>query len=158
MIAASNHKPPHAPGGPETSSPRRTRQRRGAAAVEFAVLAPLMGVILMGTMEMSRAMMAKIILNDAARKACRTGILPTGSNTAIDSEVSNILADNNVNAASATVTILVNDQAVDASTAKQNDKVSVKVAVPYAQFAWAPPLFLGNRAVESETVVMMRQR
>jgi len=126
--------------------------------VELAILTPLLGLIVMGMVEMSRAMMAKIILNDAARKACRTGILPNNGNTAITNEVANILKDNSLNIANATLTIQVNGQAVDASTANQNDQVSVKVAMPYTQFAWTQPLFLTNTTIESETVVMMRQR
>ena len=134
------------------------RRRRAAAAAEFAVLAPLLGVIIIGMVEMSRAMMAKVILNDAARKACRTGILPTGSNTTVTNEINNILTDNNVATSSATITIAVNGTVADANTAKQNDRVSVKVAVPYTQFAWIPPFFLGSTTVESEKVVMMRQQ
>jgi Flp pilus assembly protein TadG len=143
---------------PPVSWCQRARKRCGSAAVELAVIAPLLGVIVMGMVEMSRAMMAKVILNDAARKACRTGILPTGSNSAINTEVTNILTDNGISGTSATVAVLVNGNAVDANTAQQNDQLSVKVAVPYTQFAWTPPLFLGNTTIESETVVMMRQR
>jgi Flp pilus assembly protein TadG len=144
--------------GPPGSWLRRTRKRCGSAAVELAVIAPLLAVIVMGMVEMSRAMMAKVILNDAARKACRTGILPTGSNSTITTEVTNILSDNNISGTSATVTIQVNGNTTDANTAVQNDKVSVKVSVPYTQFAWTPCVFLGNATIESETVVMMRQR
>ena len=137
---------------------RSPRRRRGAAAVEFAVLAPVLGIIIVGMVEMSRAMMAKMILNDAARKACRTGIQATGSNATISSDVTNILSDNNTSTSSATVTVQVNGVTANANTAKQNDRVSVKVAVPYTQFAWTQPLFLGSTTVESETVVMMRQQ
>jgi Flp pilus assembly protein TadG len=137
---------------------RSPRRRRGAAAVEFAVLAPVLGIIIVGMVEMSRAMMAKMILNDAARKACRTGIQATGSNATISSEVTNILSDNNISTSSATVTVQVNGVTANANTAKQNDRVSVKVAVPYTQFAWTQPLFLSSTTVESETVVMMRQQ
>jgi Flp pilus assembly protein TadG len=135
----------------------RPRKRRGAAAAEFAVLAPVLFAILLGTLEMGRAMMAKSLLNDAARKACRTAILPNGANSAITAEVANILADNGLNIANATVTIQVNGKTADASTAKQNDSVSVKVAMPFSRVAWTTPFFLTNTTVESEFVVMMRQ-
>jgi Flp pilus assembly protein TadG len=151
----SNHGPPCGAGAP---GERRGRKRRGAAAVELAVLAPLLGVLMMGMVEMARAMTAKTLLNDAARKACRTGVLPNNGNTAITGEVSNILSDNGLSIANATVTIQVNGQSVDASSAQQNDRVSVKVAMPYSQFAWTHPLFLGSTTIESETVAMMRQR
>jgi Flp pilus assembly protein TadG len=137
---------------------RGARRRRAAAVAELAVLTPLLVTIVLGTMEMGRAMMAKTILNDAARKACRVGIGPTGSNSTITTEVADVLGDNSIGSNTATITIQVNGQAVDASTSKQNDRISVRVAVPYSQFAWTPPFFLTNTAVESETVVMMRQQ
>ena len=137
---------------------RPTRWRRAAAVAELAVLTPLLATIVLGMLEMGRAMMAKTILNDAARKACRAGIGPTGSNTTIQTEVTDVLGDNSISSANATVTVQVNGKAVDASTSKQNDRISVKVAVPYSQLAWTPPFFLTNTTIESETVVMMRQQ
>jgi Flp pilus assembly protein TadG len=135
------------------------RGRRGTAAVEFAVLAPLLAALVMGGMEAGRALMAKVVLNDAARKACRAAILPTGSNSTVNSEVSDILQTNHgITFNSNMVTVQVNGTTADASTAKQNDRVSVKVAVAYSQFAWAPTFFLSNTTLESDTVVMMRQR
>ena len=97
-------------------------RRRAIAAVELAVLAPLLGFLMIGTVEMARAMMAKTILNDAARKACRTGILPTGSTASITSDATNILTDNNVSTASATITVLVNDKVADANTASRTTR------------------------------------
>jgi Flp pilus assembly protein TadG len=144
--------------GQKSRGVRRARWRRAAAVAELAVLAPLLATIVLGMVEMGRAMIAKGILNDAARKACRTGIGTTGSNSTITTEVTNILGDNNISTTSATVTIQVNGQAVDANTSKQNDQISVKVAVPYSQFAWTSPFFLTNTTIESETVVMMRQQ
>jgi Flp pilus assembly protein TadG len=135
----------------------RPRKRRGAAAVELAVLAPLIGLILLGMLEMGRAMMARSLLTDASRKACRTAILPRNANSAITADVANILSDNGLDISKATVTIQVNGKTVDASTAKQNDAISVKVAMPYSQFAWTTPFFLTNTSIESEVVVMMRQ-
>lgn len=137
-------------------APARWR-RPGAAAVEFALFAPLLGVLMMGMFEMGRAMNAKEILSDAARKAGRTGILPNKANSDITSEASNILSDNNISTSQLTVTILVNGAAVDASTAVRGDKISVKVSVPATQVLWLAPFFLNSQSIESETIVMMRQ-
>jgi Flp pilus assembly protein TadG len=129
------------------------------AAVEFVLVLPFLAVFVNGFVELGRAIMVRQVLNDAARKACRKGILPNQDNTAISQDVTNILTDNfsSTSASDATITILVNGQAVDASTAKKNDQISVKVSMPFADVAWTPPFFLSNNAVESETLVMARQ-
>jgi Flp pilus assembly protein TadG len=147
---------------PEASLPAAPRRkapggsRRGAAVAEFAVIAPIFVAMLMGSFEISRGIWAKEILSDAARRACRTGVQPGTSNATIITDVNNILTDNKIDATKATITILVNDLAVDASTAVQNDKVSVKVAIPVSATRVATSMFLSNTNIESETVVMMR--
>src|SRR5262249_54153229 len=102
--------------------------------------------------------MGKTILNDAARKACRAAVLPTGSNAGITADVTNILlTDNSISTAGLNITVLVNDTPADPNTAKQNDKHSVKVALPHSAFNWTTPICLSNMTGESETIVMMRQ-
>jgi Flp pilus assembly protein TadG len=132
--------------------------RRGLAVVEFAIIAPVFVFLALGMVEMARGMMVKEVLTDAARKGARTGILPYAANAAIQSDVNSVLTSNNISAADATVIIQVNDKTVDAATAVQNDKISVKVSIPVAKVAWITPLFLPGATIESETMVMMRQR
>jgi Flp pilus assembly protein TadG len=131
--------------------------RRGAATVEFALAAPILVFMVIGMIELSRGFMARETLSDAARKACRVGIQPGNGNSAITGEVNNILNDNGISAGSATVTVLVNGNAVDASTANTGDQISVKVSVPVSAVFWGGTIFLPSSAIESETIVMMRQ-
>jgi len=131
--------------------------RRATAAVEFAVLAPFLFTLAMGAFEVGRAVMGRQVLTDAARKACRTGILPGKANADITSDVNDILTDNGIPTADATVTILVNGAAVDASTANAGDQISVKVSVPAHDITWTAQIFISNANIDSETLVMMRQ-
>jgi Flp pilus assembly protein TadG len=135
----------------------RRPRRPGNAAVEFALFAPLLSVLMMGMLEMGRAMNAKEILSDAARRAGRTGILPNKATSDITSEASDILSNNQISTTQLTVTVLVNGAAADASTAKRGDQISVKVSIPASQVLWLAPFFLNNQSIESETIVMMRQ-
>ena len=137
---------------PET---RRRPVRRGAATAEFALLAPFFLAIVLGMIELARGLSVKETLSDAAQRGCRTGALPGKASSDITAEVNAVLANAGINGA--TVTILVNGQAVDASTAKRFDQISVKVSVPSSQVSWGTNLFLSGQAIESETVVMMRQ-
>jgi Flp pilus assembly protein TadG len=138
-------------------SPVRRKKRAGGAAVELAILAPILAGVVIGMFQMSRIVMIKEVLCDAARKGCRTGIYPNRANADITADVNNILTDNNLTSSNATITILVNGNAVDASTAKQNDQISVKVSFPLTKVGWLPLFFDSGITVSSETVVMMRQ-
>jgi Flp pilus assembly protein TadG len=147
---------------PEATTPLpgstvRRRRRFGAAAVEVAILAPLLAGLVVGMFQMSRIIMIKEVLCDAARKGCRTGIWPNRANSDITADVNNILTDAGFTSSNATITILVNGNAVDASTAQQNDQISVQVSMPLSKVGWLPLFFDSGITLSSETVVMMRQ-
>src|SRR6185437_9411801 len=78
---------------PGTSFPSG-RVRRAVAAVEFAVVSPLLATLLLGMLEIGRGLMVKEALSDAAQKACRTAALPGKANSDVQSEVDNIMSDN----------------------------------------------------------------
>ncbi len=138
------------------TTPRR-RPRPGIAIVEFAFVVPFLSVLVVGVAEMGRAIAVRQVLNDAVRKGARTGILPNRTTAQITSDVTNILTDNNISSSVATVTVLVNGQNVDASTATRGDQISVKVSVPFAQVSWGIIRFLGGSATLQSTLVMQRQ-
>jgi Flp pilus assembly protein TadG len=151
---------PRGASAPRPSRPGRfffQGKRSGAAAVEFAFIAPVILFMIAGALEFSRAIMVKEILHDAARKACRTGIRTDRSNTDVTNDVTNILNDNNIPLQQATTTILVNGAVADVSSAKRNDQISVKVSVPFSQVYWTTTIFLSGATVESETVFMWKQ-
>ena len=101
--------------------------------------------------------MVRQVLTDAVRKGCRNGALPGHTNSNITQDVNDVLSDNAIPTADATITILVNGAAVDASTAQQYQQISVKASVPFNKVSWTPLFFFTNASVESETLVMMRQ-
>jgi Flp pilus assembly protein TadG len=133
-------------------------KRSGVATIEFAFVAVVLVFLTIGMVETARGMMVKETLSNAARRGCRTGILPTATNSAVQTDITNVLTAHNIKSADAPVKILVNDKEADVSTAKQNDKISVKVSVPVSKVCWITPLFLAGSNYESEAVVMMRQR
>ena len=138
---------------------RRARtRRRGIATVEFAFVGVVLVFLTIGMVEVARGMMVKETLSNAARRGCRTAILPTGTNSAIQTDIDRVLTAHNIKSSDATATVMVNDQVADITTAKQNDKISVRISVPVAKVCWITPLFLAGSNFESETVVMMRQR
>ena len=144
-------------GRPRSLFARLARRRRGIAAVELAFLAPFLTVLILGMFEIARGIMVKQLLNDAARKACRTGVLPLKANSDVTSEVNDVLTDNGLSPTSATIRIQVNGATVDCSTAKRNDRVSVKISVPTAKTFWISTYFLVSSSIDSDSVTMLRQ-
>jgi Flp pilus assembly protein TadG len=144
------------------------RRRSGIASAEFALLVPFLVMIVMGMLELGRAMMVKTILSDAAHKACRTGIKRDKGNSDIVTEAINVMQDNGFDTSKfnpnslGTITITVTDPngnvLDDSLDAPSGTVVSVQVSIPVSSTTWVTPFYLGNGAtLESETVVMMKQ-
>ena len=80
----------------------RQDRERGAIAVEFALLAPVLIMLLLGIMEFGRAYNAQIMLSSAAREGVRVmavGNNPTAARTAAKNAAAGLqpaLTDSNV--------------------------------------------------------------
>jgi Flp pilus assembly protein TadG len=66
---------PSAPQARQAPPPRGARSDRGAAAVEFALLLPLLLVLVFGIIDFGRALNAQITLTQAAREGARLASL-----------------------------------------------------------------------------------
>jgi len=146
----------------------RARQRRGIASVELPLLLPFPVMIVLGMLELGRAIMARTILSDAAHKAARTGIKRDKGNTDITSEATDVMHDNGFNTSKfnppslGSITITVTDPngnvLDDSLDAPSGSKIQVQVAIPVSSTTWVAPFYMGSGAtLESETVVMMKQ-
>lgn len=86
----------------------KRESERGAAAVEFAILLPLLLMLVLGTIEFGRAYNAQIILTNAARDSVRVMAIkndPAGAKTAARnaaSSVSTSIPDGNITISPAT--------------------------------------------------------
>jgi hypothetical protein len=125
--------------------------------------------------ELSRAVMVKEILTNAARKACRTATLPGATwsdvaNGAAGSELYDIMVtDNGFSWSNVTPTIIVTSTSGTSTTLTTGDssnvlqnaglgyKISVKVGIPASVTTWGPGSVFTSGMIESEYVVMMRQ-
>ena len=151
-----------------TSASVSDRKRRGAAVVEFAIVCPILALVLLGMIELCRGIQVKVMLSDAARKGCRTGIQRDKANADITTDCTNIMTDNNFDstkfnpsAGIGSITITVTDPngniLADSLDAPSGSIVSVQVSIPVSSTTWVPSVFLTTGSLESETVVMMKQ-
>ena len=68
---------------------RRKLARRGTSAVEFALVAPIFFLFLMGTIEFGRVMMVQNVLINAAREGCRAAIIQGATASSVQTKATN---------------------------------------------------------------------
>lgn len=134
----------------------RKSLRGGAAAVEMAVVLPVLVSLIFGSIEFGRAMMVSNLLTSAAREGCRTGVLPNANNTEVIAAVNNQLSGGGLNTAAATITIRVNNNVANVSTAVTGDRISVTVSMPYSAVTWLPTTFFIPSSQQMQGVAVMR--
>jgi Flp pilus assembly protein TadG len=124
------------------------RKRRGAAAVEFAIVAPLFFLLIFGMIEFGRAVMVQQVLTNASREGARIAVLDGTTGTEVHTAVDNYLQRANITGA--TVTVNPNPP----STAVYGAPVTVSVSIPFRQVSWLPsPIFLGGSTLTATTVM-----
>ena len=76
------------------------KRRRGAAVIEFAVVAPLLFLLILVIFEFGRMVMAHQILTNAAREGARRAILEQSTAAEVQQTITNYLARNSISGAS----------------------------------------------------------
>jgi Flp pilus assembly protein TadG len=142
---------------PDSPTPRAAAarwgrpRRRGAALLEFAVVVPVLILLVFGMLEFGRVMMVQQVLTNAAREGCRKATLPGSSSSDVTTVVNKYLTSSGISGANAP------SVSPDPSTANAGDAITVTVSVPFNNVSWLPvPLFLGGKTL-SATVVMCKE-
>jgi Flp pilus assembly protein TadG len=132
-------------------------RRRGAAMLEMAIVLPLLLLLLLGIMELGRAVMIYQVTTNAAREAVRQAIIPGATDAAVLSTCNTYLDRGGISGTGRTVQIL-NGAGTSSSLTAIGSKqpVTVRVVVPFAQNTWGFSQILGGRSFTS-TVSMRRE-
>lgn len=132
---------------------RRNREAQsGAAVVEFACVIPIFLLLVVGTIEIGRALMVQELITNASREGARIAGYDTTTDTStVTSAVSSYLSNAGISGPS---TVVNPDPP---SNAADGQAVTVTVSIPYAKVSWVPsPFFLGGTTL-SAVSVMRRQ-
>src|SRR3954463_11222957 len=108
------------------------KKRCGAAAVEFAIVAPLLVILVLGLIEFGRVLMVQQVLTNAAREGCRTAVLEGSTTSDVNTTVSNYLTASGISGAPAPTV------SPDPSTAAPGSSVTVTVSVAFNNVSWLP--------------------
>ena len=124
------------------------RHRRGAAAVEFAVVAPVFVLLVFGMIEFGRMVMVQQMLTNAAREGARLGVIEGNTTADVQNRVDDYLEAANITGATVTVTTL------PPSGTDTGDRISVTVSIPFGQVSWLPtPMYLGGESLASTAIM-----
>jgi len=138
----------------KTSFRQRTaKERHGAAAVEFALVAPLFILMVFGILEYGRMVMVQQVLTNAVREGARAAVLDGATIAGVRTSVNNYLTQASVPAA----TVNVND-GVEPSALQQGAPVTVTAQLAFGQVSWLPsPMYISKTRQLQASCVMRRE-
>ena len=127
---------------------RRGGANRGAAVVEFAVVSPVLFLVIFGIIEFGRLFMVQQVLTNASREGARRAILEQSTSTEVETVVTDYLASSRLESAAVTV------DPANIESLVFGDPVTVSVSVPFDEVSWVPsPWFLGGRTLSAQTIM-----
>ena len=126
------------------------RNRRGAAAVEFAFVAPLLMMLLFGATELGRAMYIQNSVTAAAREGAREATLPSATQQTVESMVGQYTDD--LSQSNATVTI-----SPTLANAEAGDMMTVTVTLPTSTLSSWGKSWLGQSFNVTSSATMRRE-
>jgi Flp pilus assembly protein TadG len=111
----------------------------GASSVEFAIVAPLFFMFVLGLIEVGRACMVMEQLTEAARRACRVAVIDGTSSATIRQTALSYLSS--VGIQGETAGISINDaplNTVEAMDMPAYTEMTVVISIPVGSCTWLP--------------------
>ncbi len=125
---------------------RSLRRARAVAAVEFAVVLPLLLIILFGIIEYGYVFMVRQTVQHAAREGCRLAVLQTTAEpyTNVTGRVDEVMAAANLSGYTRNIT-------------REGDIMTVKVTIPHSEFSLIGGIYGNNLDSLTGTVTMRKE-
>ncbi|GIW80292.1 MAG: hypothetical protein KatS3mg105_2099 [Gemmatales bacterium] len=111
-------------------------QRQGVAAVELAVLLPLILMLLVGVWEIGRAVHVQQIVANSAREGARQAAAGVFTASQVQANVLAMLQSSGLDASNASVTVENLTSGKDPAVADQLDHLRVTVSLPFTDVKW----------------------
>jgi len=125
------------------------QERRGAAVVEFAIVAPVFFAFTLGMIEVGRAVMVQQIITSASREGARQAVLNGATQSSVTTYINNYMSSASI---SATPTVGISPSLPTASG--YAGPVTVTVSIPFSQVSWSPsPIFLNGSTLTASTTM-----
>lgn len=141
---------------------RKIDLRRGAAAVEFALVMPVFVLIIVGAMELCYLNVCKSVVINKAREAARLAINTNADAAAISSNTIARVADL-LNTSTQDIVCDINAIGPDGSqrksfnSAQKGDLVEVTITMPYSKISLFSSNFMSNNLKVSDSCIMLKE-
>ena len=127
-------------------------KRQGIAAVEFAIVAPVLITLVLGMIEVGRALMVQQIIVNASREGARTAVMEGATVSSVKTYVQGYLSDMSISIMPDTITVQP-----DPSTSANGTPISVTLTVPYSDVNWLPvPEYVSGNLAASTSMRLER--
>lgn len=121
--------------------------RRGAAVVEFAIVAPVFFLLVIGLIEFGRALMVQQVLTNASRVGARTAIGLNATTTQVVNATTEYAQGVSVSGVQVSVT-------PSPAAAEAGDPITVTVTIPYEEVSWLPaPWFINDTTLSASSIM-----
>src|SRR5689334_519672 len=125
--------------------PSRRQRRRGASAVELAMVSPVLVTLLLGIIEGARLGMVTQLLTTAAREGCRVAVLDGMTQSDVQTRITTVLSGSNISVGTVTPTCT---SPYTWTSAPSGTAVTVSLSVPYSQVSLLKlPGFFNNATI-----------
>jgi len=132
---------------------QQTARRRGAAAVEMALVLPVFVTVTLGMIELGRGIMVAQLMTNAAREAARTAIIDGSTDASVANVAKSFLQTAaKVNPSDVSVTI-TNASGGNVASAQPRDLITVNVSLPYSKVSWLPPKYLAGKSLSATSAM-----
>lgn len=128
--------------------------------MEFAIVAPIFFLMILGMLELGRAVMVQQIITNASREGARVAVLDGAQRVGNEADpgvidsVERYLTNANINPDSASILI----DPFTPGDAGYGDPVTVTINIPFSAVTWLPmPRYLVGGKTLSATTVMRRE-
>jgi Flp pilus assembly protein TadG len=123
----------------------RPKARKGASAVEMAIIAPVFVALILGQIETARLGMVSQLITTAARDGCRVAVIPGATASDVQTRVNSVLAGSGISVGTVTPTC-PSPYAWD--SAPRGTPITLSLSVSYSSVSWlGTPFFLKNANV-----------
>jgi Flp pilus assembly protein TadG len=122
-------------------------RRRGVAAAEFAIVAPIFFLLIIGIIEVGRAIMVQQVLINAARAGARRAVMLSSTQQESVDAVTDFTDSVGVPMVTASVS-------PDPGAAAAGTAITVSASVDFSNVSWLPaPWFMGEKVLSSSSVM-----
>ncbi len=120
----------------------RSATRRGATAVEFAIVAPIVFLLFFASFEFCRVAMIRHTADNAVYEGARRAIIPGGTAADARDQAALVLSSLGVNNVNITVT--------PATIDRDTPEVTVRVRIPLDSNSFVPNQFFAGQVIQRE--------